>query len=83
MAFLAYGGLEKQVIVRFMPWPVHDVAGIEFNSRIRDTILEMPGHSRYSLRGVATTRFHVPGTEGFKSATRTGQDNWPSLVIEA
>lgn len=87
-ARITYDFVKKQLIVRFMPGPVHDSVGAELYHSIRDTILQLPGHNCYSMYTVATARFQVPGIrakegdQAMKPATRVAKEEWPSLVIE-
>ena len=83
-----YDFVKQQLIVRFMPGPVHDTVGAELYNSIRDTIIQLSGHTCYSVYTVATTRFQVPGIrakqgdQAMKPATRVAKEDWPSLVIE-
>ena len=83
-----YDNVKKQLIVKFMPGVAHDTTGMELYLLVRDTIGALPGHDRFSIRSMATSRFTVPGLrskegdQGLKPATRIGPLEWPSLVIE-
>ena len=78
-ARITYDFIRKKLIVRLMPWTVHDIIGAELYNSIRDTIIQLPGHDRYSVYSVATSRFQVPiiaakeGDQGMKPATRVAK----------
>lgn len=64
--------------------------GIELYLLLVRTIVALPGHDRFSVRSMATSRFMVSelrfkeleGHQALKPATQNRPLEWPSLVIE-
>lgn len=76
------------LIIKFMPGVAHQITAAELTIHIREKVAGLPGHSLYSVCGVGTAEFEVPGQlhiqgdSGLKPETRVLESAWPSLMVE-
>lgn len=67
-----------------MPGFRHEVTSSTFFASIATAVKDLPK----SIKGVGSTRFHIPGQrskkgdEGIKCQTRAGRDNWPNVMLK-
>lgn len=78
----------ESLIIKFMPGVAHQITAAELTIHIREKVAGLPGHSLYSVCGVGTAEFEVPGQlriqgdSGLKPETRVLESAWPSLMVE-
>jgi len=86
---LTYEATLDALIIKCMPGEEHEKTSRSFLVNLLEKIVAIPGHNRYSIIAVGSTRFSVPGVrskegdEGIKPRnTRAKKNQWPSLMVE-